>query len=114
MRTWSFFKEELDTAEAAGISIALSLTIGREKYGFDYADAAAVEAQFEECREVVRTWKDHPNLLVWAIGNELENDYTDHSVWDAVGDIAEMIHEVQVEATFPDGTKLVTVHNPIQ
>lgn len=27
--------------------------------------------------------------------------------------IAEMIHEVQVEATFPDGTKLVTVHEPI-
>ena len=28
--------------------------------------------------------------------------------------IAEMIHNVQVEATFPDGTKLVTVHNPIR
>lgn len=28
--------------------------------------------------------------------------------------IAEMIHAVQVEATFPDGTKLVTVHNPIR
>jgi urease subunit gamma len=28
--------------------------------------------------------------------------------------IAEMIHEVQVEATFPDGTKLVTVHNPVR
>ena len=27
--------------------------------------------------------------------------------------IPEMVHEVQVEATFPDGTKLVTVHNPI-
>ncbi|MCY7294936.1 urease subunit gamma [Alteromonas sp. a30] len=27
--------------------------------------------------------------------------------------IPEMLHEVQVEATFPDGTKLVTVHNPI-
>lgn len=27
--------------------------------------------------------------------------------------VPEMIHEVQVEATFPDGTKLVTVHNPI-
>ena len=27
--------------------------------------------------------------------------------------VAEMIHEVQVEATFPDGTKLVTVHEPI-
>lgn len=28
--------------------------------------------------------------------------------------VPEMIHEVQVEATFPDGTKLVTVHNPIR
>ncbi|HUC61447.1 MAG TPA: urease subunit gamma [Alphaproteobacteria bacterium] len=28
--------------------------------------------------------------------------------------VAEMVHEVQVEATFPDGTKLVTVHNPIR
>ncbi|RCU45271.1 MULTISPECIES: urease subunit gamma [Corallincola] len=28
--------------------------------------------------------------------------------------IAEMIHDVQVEATFPDGTKLVTIHEPIQ
>jgi urease subunit gamma len=28
--------------------------------------------------------------------------------------VAEVLHEVQIEATFPDGTKLVTVHNPIQ
>ena len=28
--------------------------------------------------------------------------------------VAEMIHDVQVEATFPDGTKLVTVHEPIR
>jgi urease subunit gamma len=28
--------------------------------------------------------------------------------------VAEMIHEVQAEATFPDGTKLVTVHNPVR
>ena len=28
--------------------------------------------------------------------------------------VPEMLHEVQVEATFPDGTKLVTVHNPIR
>ncbi len=33
---------------------------------------------------------------------------------DVMDGIAEMIHEVQVEATFPDGTKLVTVHDPIQ
>ena len=33
---------------------------------------------------------------------------------DVMEGIPEMIHDVQVEATFPDGTKLVTVHNPIQ
>ena len=33
---------------------------------------------------------------------------------DVMDGIPEMIHEVQVEATFPDGTKLVTVHDPIQ
>jgi urease subunit gamma len=33
---------------------------------------------------------------------------------DVMEGVAEMIHEVQVEATFPDGTKLVTVHRPIR
>lgn len=32
---------------------------------------------------------------------------------DVMDGVASMVHEVQVEATFPDGTKLVTVHNPI-
>ncbi|AEF93628.1 Urease subunit gamma [Desulfotomaculum nigrificans CO-1-SRB] len=33
---------------------------------------------------------------------------------DVMDGVDEMIHEIQVEATFPDGTKLVTVHNPIR
>ena len=33
---------------------------------------------------------------------------------DCMAGVPEMIHEVQVEATFPDGTKLVTVHHPIR
>lgn len=33
---------------------------------------------------------------------------------DVMDGVAEMIHEVQAEATFPDGTKLVTVHHPIR
>jgi urease subunit gamma len=33
---------------------------------------------------------------------------------DVIEGVAEMISEVQVEATFPDGTKLVTVHGPVQ
>lgn len=33
---------------------------------------------------------------------------------DVMEGVGEMIHDIQIEATFPDGTKLVTVHNPIK
>ncbi len=33
---------------------------------------------------------------------------------DVMEGVAEMLHEVQIEATFPDGTKLVTIHHPVQ
>ena len=36
------------------------------------------------------------------------------AVDEVMDGVAEMLSDVQVEATFPDGTKLVTVHNPIQ
>ena len=36
------------------------------------------------------------------------------TVNDVMDGVADMINEVQIEATFPDGTKLVTVHNPIR
>ncbi len=36
------------------------------------------------------------------------------TVDDVMEGIPDMIHDIQVEATFPDGTKLVTVHNPIR
>ncbi|MHA1112968.1 MAG: urease subunit gamma [Alphaproteobacteria bacterium] len=46
---------------------------------------------------------------------ELMRDGAEVLTRDQVMDgIAEMIHEIQVEATFPDGTKLVTVHDPIR
>ncbi len=45
--------------------------------------------------------------LMWAGAHVVGRD----QVMDGV---AEMIHDVQVEATFPDGTKLVTVHEPVR
>ena len=46
----------------------------------------------------------------WQL-NLYDPNFTRAELMDGVPD---MIHEVQVEATFPDGTKLVTVHDPIQ
>jgi len=48
-----------------------------------------------------------------SVAELMEYGRTLLTVDDVMGGVANMVDEVQVEATFPDGTKLVTVHNPI-
>ena len=48
------------------------------------------------------------------VGGTMSSGTTIPKREDVMDGVAEMIHEVQVEATFPDGTKLVTVHDPIR
>ena len=59
-----------------------------------------------ELLELAREGKSVPELM--RLGTKI---LTKEDVMEGV---AEVLHEVQIEATFPDGTKLVTVHNPIQ
>lgn len=49
-----------------------------------------------------------------SVAELMEYGRTLLNVEDVMEGVAGMLHEVQVEATFPDGTKLVTVHNPIE
>lgn len=79
-------------------------------------------------RRLVRGVKlNHPEAIALIIDAVVEGARDGRSVADLMESgahvitadqcmegIASMIHEVQVEATFPDGTKLVTVHNPIR
>ncbi len=58
------------------------------------------------CREGARDGRSVPNLMSEGAG-VLRRD-------EVMDGVAEMIHDIQVEATFPDGTKLVTVHEPIR
>ena len=83
----------LDEAHEKGLSVVFGLWAGQERQGFDYNDSKAVQAQLERFREVVRAYKDHPAILMWGLGNENDLFYTDLKVWDALNDIAEMIHE---------------------
>ncbi len=82
----------LDVAGKNGLSVNFGIWIGREQDGFNYNDDAAVKQQLERIRSEVRRFKDHPALLVWSIGNEAEAGYTNLKLWNAVNDIATMIH----------------------
>lgn len=84
----------LDRALANHLYVTLGLRLGLERQGFDYNDEAAVARQFERVRQEVLKYKDHPALIIWAIGNELNLNAKNSKVWDAVNDISKMIHQI--------------------
>ncbi|GAC1594509.1 MAG: glycoside hydrolase family 2 TIM barrel-domain containing protein [Hymenobacter sp.] len=96
IRTWGTADAPnvLQEARAHGLTVMLGLDVARERHGFDYANPQAVAAQLQRLRGEVLKYKDDPAVLLWGIGNELNLDYKNPQVWDAVNDIARMIHEV--------------------
>lgn len=96
IRTWSpdDAEEVLDKAHAKGFTVMMGLWVQHERHGFNYDDTAAVARQLEHFTKVVERLKDHPALLMWGIGNEVNLFYTNYKVWDAVQDIAAMIHRI--------------------
>jgi hypothetical protein len=98
VRIWSTDGEDarkyLDKAHELGLTVTLGLDMGHERKGFNYSDKKAVKAQFEKLKEDVLRYKDHPALLMWGVGNEVEQFANNFAVWDAVNELAKFIHEV--------------------
>ncbi|MGB5739887.1 MAG: glycoside hydrolase family 2 TIM barrel-domain containing protein [Woeseia sp.] len=98
IRTWSAdnLGATLERAQELGLTVTAGIWLGHERHGFDYDDAEQVRQQFERAREIVSRYKDHPALLIWAIGNEMEgfDDGDNPAIWKAVNDIAAMIKEL--------------------
>jgi urease subunit gamma len=88
------------------VVIAADLARRRQARGLKLNHPEAVAIITYEIMEGARDGKSVASLMSYG-ATILKRD-------DVMDGIAEMIHEVQVEATFPDGTKLVTVHNPIR
>lgn len=88
------------------VVVAADLARRRQKRGLKLNYPEAVSIITYEIFEGARDGRTVSDLMAYGA--------TILSKKDVMDGVAEMIHEVQVEATFPDGTKLVTVHNPIQ
>ena len=98
----------LTPRERDKLMIALAALVARGRLGrgikLNYPESVAVITDF--VLEGARAGKSVADLMSES-GKVLTND-------QVMEGVSEMIREMQVEATFPDGTKLVSVHNPIR
>ena len=105
-RTWRTDqgRQVLDRAQKNGLHVTLGLDVSRERHGFDYSNTVDVARQLAAIKAQVLQFKDHPALLMWDIGNELNLNSHNPKVWDAVNDISRMIH--QIDPNHPTTTSL--------
>ena len=98
VRTWGAegAGDVLDKAHALGMTVTVGIWLGHERHGFDYRDKAQVEKQLQQARDAVLRYRDHPALLLWGVGNEMEGFESgdDPVIWAAVNDVAAMVKEL--------------------
>ncbi len=88
------------------VFVASELARKRQARGLKLNYPEAIAILTAEILEAARDGKSVAEIMTWGT-TILSRD-------EVMEGVAEMIHDVQVEATFPDGTKLVTIHDPIQ
>ena len=103
-RTWGIEDVErkiegkplLDYAVDHGLSVTVGLWVEHERHGFSYQNKAQVQQQRERIRNNVRAYKNHPAVLIWGLGNEMEGlNYTEANayIWKELNILAEIIKQ---------------------
>ena len=96
IRTWSTDAADqvLNDAEKHGLKVCLGLWMKQERHNFDYNKRLAVEGQLKKLRASVRRYKNHPALLMWCCGIEVEwGEGTNVAVYEAINEVAGMVHQ---------------------
>jgi hypothetical protein len=86
----------LDRCQDLGLTVMAGIWVQHERHGFNYGDPAQVKRQRDAVREAVRKYKDHPAVLVWGLGNEMEGpigDGKDVRIWKELNELAKIVHE---------------------
>lgn len=97
VRTWGVDEglgERLDEAQRRGLTVCVGIWLGHPRHGFDYHDPVQVHRQAEEALAAVRRYKDHPAVLMWGLGNEMEEDGKDAAIWMAINSLATAVKKV--------------------
>jgi len=93
VRTWGAdnLKSKLDEAQAKGIAVQVGIWLGHKRHGFDWSNPKQVKDQYDMVRARVLEYRNHPAVLIWALGNEMEIDNDTPELWKAIGDLAKLV-----------------------
>jgi len=97
VRTWRSSKADLDKAHEKRLMVCMGLSLALPRHGADYKDTEMLYRQREKIRKEVMALKNHPALLIWGIGNEVEHHASKEYrilVWKEINRIAEMIKQI--------------------
>lgn len=82
----------LDAAQRLGMRVVMGLWLGHPRHGFRLDDTHAVQEQEDALRAFVLRHRDHPALLAWGVGNEVETGAADpRPVWQEVNRLAGIV-----------------------
>jgi hypothetical protein len=94
IRTWGAdnLDRVLDEAHRNGLSVTVGIWLGHERHGFNYNDADQVAAQYENARKAILRYRDHPAVLMWGLGNEMEGYEKggNAAIWSAINNLANL------------------------
>jgi hypothetical protein len=95
IRTWGIDDAQavLDEAQKRGLMVMLGMWVQHERHGFDYDNAAKVQRQIQHFKSAIDRYKNHPALLMWGIGNEVDLFYQNTKVWHSIQAIAKYAHQ---------------------
>lgn len=97
VRTWGHEQlgEQLDRAQKLGLTVTAGIWLGQVRQGFDWSDAASLIRQRETVRQAVLKHNDHPALLMWALGNEMEDPSGQNgAVWSEINNLSQLVKSI--------------------
>lgn len=95
-RTWTTqgLAEILDQAESLGLTVSAGIWLEPECSWFSYANPEHCAKQAARVKEEVLRYRDHPALLAWGVGNEVEGDGTNIPFWQQIDRLAKLVKEL--------------------
>ena len=120
IRTWAIDKKTLDKAHDLGLKVVAGIWVQHMRHDdkYDYTDPKFIQKQRKKVESIVKKYKDHPALLAWGLGNEVELHVPEElleTIWTEMNTLAKLVksldgnHPVMTAVAGFDAQKIIDI-----